>query len=74
MLNVKSQKVINVMLDMLDLDTSTHVRAAVLKALIQLAPNHAKVKKMSVTHWHLHAFSKKDNSLKKNERNSSNIF
>lgn len=43
MLGIKKVKTIQTLVDMLELDSSEHVRAMVLKALIHLAPNNPKV-------------------------------
>lgn len=43
MLGIKKFKIIATLIDMLELDTSEHVRAMVLKALFYLAPNNPKV-------------------------------
>jgi hypothetical protein len=43
MLNVKRNKIIQILIDMLELDSSEAVRNNSAKALIQLAPNDPKV-------------------------------
>jgi hypothetical protein len=43
MLGVKKAKVLQILIDMLELDNNEHVRTLVLKALFSLAPNNPKV-------------------------------
>jgi hypothetical protein len=43
MLEVKQSKLIETLIDMLELDESERVRVRVLKALFNLAPNNMKV-------------------------------